>query len=386
MRYDCGARTPVLGCVASSGEAIGRFPYWRLSCAIFHHESKSGSRDTAPPEGRTDIHISEKNGGECREACGAHGQAPSLGIVVPCYNEEEVLGETASRLGVLVRGLVDSGQVREGRILFVDDGSIDATWRLICDLHDGDPLYAGLKLSRNRGHQNALLAGLMHAKDRFDAVISLDADLQDDIDIIPAMLAEYHEGSDIVYAVRESRETDSFFKRTFSQCYYKVMEKLGSDVLYNHADYRLMSKRSLCALSEFDEVNLFLRGLVRLVGYPSSIVYYTRAERFAGTSKYPLGKMLSFAFEGISSFSTKPLKFVTIAGGGVSALSLVMFVYFIVQYALGNTVAGWPSLIVSVWFLGGLMLLSLGIVGQYVGKIYLEVKHRPRYIIEDIVE
>lgn len=313
-------------------------------------------------------------------------QKPSLGIVVPCYNEEEVLGETAARLKALVRGLLDSGVIRECRILFVDDGSIDATWQIVCNLHESDPLYAGLKLSRNRGHQNALLAGLMHAKSRYDAVVSLDADLQDDIGIIPDMLAAFQGGSDIVYAVRESRATDSFFKRTFSQGYYKVMEKLGSDVLYNHADYRLMSRRALCALSEFDEVNLFLRGLVRLVGYPSSVVYYKRAERYAGESKYPLGKMLSFAFEGISSFSTKPLKFVTIAGGGVSVLSLVLFVYFIVQYALGNTVAGWSSLIVSVWFLGGLMLLSLGIVGQYVGKIYLEVKHRPRYIVEDVVE
>ncbi|WP_139653389.1 glycosyltransferase family 2 protein [Raoultibacter phocaeensis] len=313
-------------------------------------------------------------------------EAPSLCIVVPCYNEEEVLGETASRLKALVFDLSARGQVRACRILFVDDGSIDETWRIVCELHERDPLFTGLKLSRNRGHQNALLAGLMYAKDRFDAVISLDADLQDDIDIIPDMLAGYRGGSDIVYAVRESRETDSFAKRTFSQLYYKVMEKLGSDVLYNHADYRLMSKRALSALSEFDEVNLFLRGLVRLVGYPSSVVYYKRAERFAGTSKYPLGKMLSFAFEGISSFSTKPLKFVTLLGGGVSALSLVLFVYFIVQYALGNTVAGWPSLIVSVWFLGGLMLLSLGIVGQYVGKIYLEVKHRPRYIVEDVAE
>lgn len=312
--------------------------------------------------------------------------APSLCIVVPCYNEEEVLGETSSRLRALVSKLAASKQVSACRVLFVDDGSIDATWRIVCELHEGDELFAGLKLSRNRGHQNALLAGLLHAKDRFDAVISLDADLQDDIAIIPDMIAAYRGGSDIVYAVRESRETDSFFKRTFSQLYYKVMEKLGSDVLYNHADYRLMSKRALSALSEFDEVNLFLRGLVRLVGYPSSVVYYTRAERFAGKSKYPLGKMLSFAFEGISSFSTKPLKFVTFLGGGVSALSLVLFVYFIVQYALGNTVAGWPSLIVSVWFLGGLMLLSLGIVGQYVGKIYLEVKHRPRYIVEDVVE
>ena len=242
-------------------------------------------------------------------------EAPSLCIVVPCFNEEEVLGETASRLKTLAGSLLASDQVGECRILFVDDGSIDTTWKIICGLSEGDPLFAGLKLSRNRGHQNALLAGLMHAKDRFDAVISLDADLQDDIAIIPDMIAAYRGGSDIVYAVRESRETDSFFKRTFSQLYYKVMEKLGSDVLYNHADYRLMSKRALSALSEFDEVNLFLRGLVRLVGYPSSVVYYTRAERFAGESKYPLGKMLSFAFEGISSFSTKPLKFVTFLGG-----------------------------------------------------------------------
>lgn len=262
--------------------------------------------------------INEKGGAQAQDA---HRLPPSLGIVVPCYNEEEVLGETASRLQELTRGLISSGQIRECRILFVDDGSIDATWSLICSLHDGDSLFSGLKLSRNRGHQNALLAGLMHAKDRFDAVISLDADLQDDIAIIPNMVAEYRAGNDIVYAVRESRKTDSFFKRTFSQLYYKVMEKLGSDILYNHADYRLMSRRALGALSEFDEVNLFLRGLVRLVGYPSSVVYYERAERYAGESKYPLGEMLSFAFEGISSFSTKPLKFVTFMGGGrLSAL------------------------------------------------------------------
>ncbi len=306
-----------------------------------------------------------------------------LYLVIPCYKEEEVLPETAKRLQQKMQNLINSQTVSPAsKIVFVNDGSTDRTWEVIQQLHKANPLFEGINLSRNRGHQNALLAGLMTVKDHADVTISMDADLQDDIDAIDTMLDKYQNGCDIVYGVRSKRETDTWFKRTTAEGFYKVMDWLGAKVVFNHADYRLMSKRALEGLAKFKEVNLFLRGMVPMVGYPSDIVYYERHERFAGESKYPLKKMLSFAFEGITSLSTKPIKIIMTLGISIFVISLCMLVYFFIRFLTGNTVAGWASLAVSVWALGGIQLLAIGVIGEYVGKVYLETKERPRYIIE----
>lgn len=306
-----------------------------------------------------------------------------LYLVIPCYKEEEVLPETARRLQQKMQNLINDQKIApDSKVVFVNDGSTDRTWEIIQQLHEQNPLFEGINLSRNRGHQNALLAGLMTVREYADVTISMDADLQDDINAIDEMLDKYYAGCDIVYGVRSARKTDTWFKRTTAEGFYKVMEWLGAKVVFNHADYRLMSKRALEGLAEFKEVNLFLRGLVPMVGYPSDIVYYERRERFAGESKYPLKKMLSFAFEGITSLSTKPIRMVTALGAIIFLLSLCMLVYFVIRFLTGNTVAGWASLAVSVWALGGLQLLAIGVIGEYIGKVYLEAKKRPRYIVE----
>ena len=310
-----------------------------------------------------------------------------LYIVVPCYNEEEVLPETSKQLKAKLEGLMEAEKISPAsRILFVNDGSKDKTWELISQLHTDYPLFCGVDLSRNRGHQNALLAGLMTAKDRADMVISMDADLQDDIDAVDAMVDKYLEGVDIVYGVRSSRKTDTFFKRFTAEGFYRLMNAMGAESVFNHADYRLMSKRALEGLAQFKEVNLFLRGIVPMIGYRSDVVEYERGERFAGESKYPLKKMLAFALEGITSLSVKPLRLITGLGFLVFAISIIMIIYNIVQWAIGHTVAGWASLSCSVWLIGGLILLSLGVVGEYIGKIYMESKERPRFIIREVLE
>lgn len=309
--------------------------------------------------------------------------ADVLYIVVPCYNEEAVLHETASRLKDKLSGMIAAGSISENsRVLFVNDGSKDRTWQIITELHEADSLFSGLKLSRNRGHQNALLAGLMTAKEHADMVISMDADLQDDINAVDQFVAHYYKGCDIVYGVRSSRDTDTAFKRGTAQGFYKFMRVLGVDIVDNHADYRLMSKRALEALSEYGEVNIFLRGIVPQLGFPTATVPYERGERFAGESKYPLKKMLAFAFDGITSFSVKPIRFVTVLGVIIFFISLLMLIYALIMKIVGNTVVGWSTLMGSIWMIGGIQLLCLGMIGEYIGKIYSETKRRPRYIIE----
>ncbi len=313
-------------------------------------------------------------------------QGKILYVVVPCYNEQEVLAETSKRLREKFQVLAGSGKIDEkSRIVFVNDGSKDNTWKIIEELHRQDHVFSGINLSRNRGHQNALLAGLMTAKDYADAVISMDADLQDDINAIDEMLDKYYGGCDVVYGVRSKRATDTFFKRFTAESFYKMMNAMGANTVYNHADYRLMSKRALEGLAEFKEVNLFLRGMVPMIGYSSDVVYYERSERFAGESKYPLKKMISFAIEGITSLSTKPIKMITNLGVFIFLFSFVILIYSLIRHFSGDTVAGWTTIIVSVWAIGGLILLSLGIIGEYIGKIYLESKERPRYIIEQFL-
>lgn len=310
-----------------------------------------------------------------------------LYIVVPCYNEEEVIHETAKRLGVKLKELIEKRWISaSSRVLFVNDGSRDKTWEKIQALHEKDRLFSGVNLSRNRGHQNALLAGLMTAKDLCDVCISMDADLQDDIGAVDAMLEKHREGADVVYGVRSERKTDTAFKRLTAEGFYKFMKAMGVDIVFNHADYRLLSKRALEGLSQFKEVNLFLRGLVPLVGYQSETVTYSRGERFAGESKYPLKKMLAFAFDGITSFSVKPIRLITVLGAVIFAVSLLMIVYFLIRNALGYTVEGWTTLAISIWAIGGIQILSLGVIGEYVGKIYNEAKQRPRYIIETVLD
>ena len=311
----------------------------------------------------------------------------TLYIVVPCYNEEEVLPETSRRLRAKLEQLMAAGKIsRKSRVLYVNDGSKDRTWELISRLHEACPLFCGVDLTRNRGHQNALLAGLMTAKDRADMVISMDADLQDDVDAVDAMVDKFLEGVDIVYGVRSSRKRDTFFKRTTAEGFYRVMNAMGAETVFNHADYRLMSRRALEGLAQFKEVNLFLRGIVPMIGYRTDTVEYERGERFAGESKYPLKKMLSFAMEGITSLSVKPLRMITGLGFLIFLVSLVMIVYNIVRWAMGATVTGWASLACSIWLIGGLILLSLGVVGEYIGKIYLESKGRPRFLIRQVLE
>ena len=306
-----------------------------------------------------------------------------LYMVIPCYNEQEVLPETSRQLSAVLHGLISSGKIGgESRIVFVDDGSKDGTWQLIEELHRSDGIYTGIKLSRNRGHQNALLAGLMSSVSRADMMISMDADLQDDVAAIEAMVDKYHEGNDIVYGVRSSRQTDTAFKRSTAQGFYKLMNGMGAETVYNHADFRLMSRRAVEGLSQFGEVNLFLRGIVPMIGYPADKVYYERRERFAGESKYPFKKMLSFAIEGITSLSTEPLQKITTLGFTVFLVSIAILIYCLVRHFTGHTITGWTTIALSVWAIGGLILLSLGVIGEYIGKIYLESKERPRYIIE----
>ena len=312
--------------------------------------------------------------------------AKILYLVIPCYNEEEVLADTAGKLDKKMKELMAEGLIDvKSRIIFVNDGSMDLTWKIIEDLHNKDTLFGGINLTRNRGHQNALLAGLMTVKDDADIVISLDADLQDDINVFEEMLRKNNEGYDVVYGVRNDRKKDSFFKRHTAQMFYKLTNKLGGDLIYNHADFRLMSRRALEGLAQFEEVNLFLRGIVPLIGYPSTIVEYERKERLAGKSKYPLKKMMSFAIEGITSLSIKPMRFVTGMGIFVFLVSIAMMIYAFVSYFTGSVVAGWTSILISVWAIGGMVLLGLGIVGSYIGKIYLETKKRPRYIVEKYI-
>ncbi len=309
--------------------------------------------------------------------------AHKLMVVIPCYNEEEVLPETSRRLVAKMASLMEKGLITpDSRVLLVNDGSRDRTWELISELHKQNPLFEGVKLSRNRGHQNALLAGLMTARNRCDISISMDADLQDDMDAMDRFIEKYNEGCDVVYGVRNKRDTDTFFKRETALMFYRLMKGLGVDITFNHADYRLMSNRALNALAEFKEVNLFLRGLAPLVGFQSDVVTYDRSERFAGESKYPFKKMLAFAIDGITSFSVKPLRLITTVGLAIFVISLFMLLYTLISWITGQTVIGWTSTLASIWMIGGIQLLSLGIIGEYVGKIYNETKHRPRFIIE----
>lgn len=308
--------------------------------------------------------------------------SPILYIVIPCFNEEECLNETFSRLEKKMTSLIENNVIARGsKIVFVDDGSRDNTWKIICNFHKNA---IGLKLSRNRGHQNALLAGLLYAKDEADIAISMDADLQDDINAIDDFINKYNDGCEIVYGVRNSRKTDSTFKRNTALLFYKIMNWLGAETVYNSADYRLMSKRALEELSNYKEVNLFLRGIVPLLGFKTAEVGYARAERFAGKSKYPFKKMISFAWEGITSFSIKPIRMVLSMGVLVFVISLLVTVYSIIVKIAGYAVDGWTFIMCSLWLLGGIQMMSIGLVGEYIGKIYSEVKQRPRFIIEEV--
>ena len=310
-----------------------------------------------------------------------------LGIVVPCYDEEEVLEISSKALREILDDLVDKNKISpDSFVLFVNDGSRDKTWELICKEHKEHKQIKGVNLAKKVGHQYALTAGLLTAKDMCDVTVSIDADLQDDTTVIEEMIDKYHEGCDLVFGVRNSRKKDTFFKRTTAQGYYKFMESMGVKTIYNHADFRLMSKRSLEAFSEYKETNLYLRGIMPLLGYKTDCVFYERKERVAGESKYPLKKMIALAFEGISSFSTKPIDMIAYIGFGIVFLSLFAAVYAFVSYFVGNVEAGWTSLILSIWFIGGVQLLSIGLIGKYIGKIYTEVKHRPRYNIESVLD
>ena len=309
-----------------------------------------------------------------------------LWLVVPCYNEEEVLPETSMRLYKIMADMITNDKISpESKIAFVNDGSKDDTWKLIEKYHNNLDMFVGINLSRNKGHQNALLAGLTVAKEYADMVITLDADLQDDITKIPEFVDKYYEGNDIVYGVRSNRDTDTGFKRATAQGFYKFMRALGVDIVNNHSDYRLMSKRAIEGLLEFSEVNVFLRGIVPQIGYPSAIVEYKRNERLAGESKYPLKKMLAFAFDGITSFSVKPLRISLVLGMLSFLVAIGFLIYSIVRFFMGQTVGGWASTVVSLWAIGGLQLLMIGIVGEYIGKIYLETKHRPKFIVEKVL-
>lgn len=306
-----------------------------------------------------------------------------LYIVIPCYNEEAVIRETAKRVAIKMQQLYERELISEkSKVLFVDDGSKDMTWPMIEALHAENPIYTGLKLSRNKGHQNALVAGLSVAVKSADMIVSMDADLQDDINAIDGFVQKYYEGCEVVYGVRSARDTDTFFKKFTAQSFYKIMLAMGVDIVDNHADYRLMSKRAVEELLNFKEVNLFLRGIVPLVGFKSDKVYYERAERFAGESKYPLKKMIAFALDGMTSFSIKPIRLITTLGIFIFIVSLCMLVYSLVRHFTGHTSIGWSSMFVSIWAIGGLQILSIGIIGEYIGKIYMETKARPKFIIE----
>lgn len=310
----------------------------------------------------------------------------TLYVVIPCYKEEAVLPETAKRLREKLHALIDQGKIASGsRILFVNDGSKDRTWEIIEGLHAQDPIYSGVNLSRNRGHQNALLAGLLTAVQYADMMVSMDADLQDDINAMDAMIDRYHEGYDVVYGVRSARKTDTAFKRMTAEGFYKLMRAMGVEIVFNHADYRLMSRRAVEGLAQFEEVNLFLRGIVPQIGYPWTCVEYERAARFAGESKYPLKKMIAFALDGITSFSVKPMRLILSVGAVIFGLSLIALLWALIAKLSGHSVGGWTSLMCSIWMIGGIQLLSLGVIGEYIGKIYSETKRRPRFIIERVL-
>ena len=307
-----------------------------------------------------------------------------LYIVVPCYNEEEVLHETTKQLKEKIKNLIKKNVISpESKVMYVNDGSKDNTWSIIKEISQKEKLFTGISLSKNRGHQNALLAGLMTAKESADIVISMDADLQDDIDAIDEMIEKSYNGYDIVYGVRSSRKKDTFFKKFTAEGFYKIMAKMGVEIVFNHADYRLTSKRVLNNLEEYGEVNLFLRGIFPLIGYKTDIVYYERKERFAGKSKYPLKKMLSFAWDGITSFSIKPIKLILSIGIIILFLSMLVIIYSIIMKFLGRTVSGWTFIMCSIWFIAGVQMVSLGVIGEYIGKIYSETKKRPRYFISE---
>ena len=310
-----------------------------------------------------------------------------LYMVIPCYNEEEVLPETTKRLEKKLSELIKKKIISEkSKVMYVNDGSKDKTWELIKNINKDNPMFTGICLSRNRGHQNALVAGLLTAKEYADVVISIDADLQDDINAIDEMLEKYYDGCDIVYGVRSARKTDTFFKRVTAEGFYKFMQMMGVDVVYNHADYRLTSKKVLNNFQDYKEVNLFLRGIFPLIGYKSDKVYYERAERFAGESKYPLKKMLNFAWDGITSFSVKPLRLICMLGFVILFISIIIMIYSLVRKLTGNTIDGWTFLNISIWFIGGLQMISLGVIGEYVGKMYNETKARPRFIVAENLE
>lgn len=309
---------------------------------------------------------------------------PKLFIIIPCYNEQEALPITAQRLVELTDDMIEKALISpESRIVLVDDGSRDDTWRVISDLHAQDPRFEGVKLAHNAGHMNALWAGMTMSADRCDCVITIDADLQDDVNAMYAFLEEYRNGADVVYGVRGSRKKDTFFKRATAQGFYKMMNAMGAELVYNHADYRLLSQRALEALLSFGEVNMFLRGMVPMLGFRTAKVYYERGARVAGESKYPLRKMLAFAMEGITSLSNKPIRFVLVLGVLCALMGVAMGVYVLVSLFKGHTVRGWASTMMSIWLLGGLQLIALGVIGEYIGKIYMETKRRPKFILEE---
>ena len=313
--------------------------------------------------------------------------APVLYLVVPCYNEQEVLSDTAEKLAHKLTQLIDAGKISErSRIAFVNDGSSDRTWEIIRAYTESSALFSGINLAHNEGHQNALLAGLMTVLPYADVTISMDADLQDDINAVDAMLEKYAAGVNIVYGVRANRSSDTFFKRFTAESFYRAMRALGADIVFNHADFRLMDRRALTALAEYPEVNLFLRGIVPMIGLTHGVVYYARKERLAGVSKYPWRRMASFAWEGVTSLSARPIRLIAQMGMFISFISGLMLIWSIVRHFIGETVVGWTSLVVSLWFLGGLILLSVGVIGEYVAKIYLEVKRRPRYLVQDFID
>lgn len=308
----------------------------------------------------------------------------TLFIVIPCYNEEAVLRETEKRLSQKLKDMIEKHLVSDkSRMVFVDDGSKDSTWSIIKDMYDNNPYVLGIKSSRNRGHQNTLLEGLMTVKNDCDMVVSMDADLQDDIEVLDLFVEKYYAGCDIVYGVRSARKKDTWFKRTTAQCYYKTLAALGVNIVYNHADYRLMSKRALEELKNFKEVNLFLRGIIPMIGFKTDVVEYERSERFAGESKYPIKKMVSFALDGITSLSIKPIRFIAVMGILLFVISIFLLLYYAIGYFQGRTIQGWATIVVSIWGIGGMELLAIGVVGEYIGKIYMETKERPRFIVEE---
>lgn len=311
----------------------------------------------------------------------------TLYVVIPCYNEEAVLPVTEKRLTEKLQKMIDQGSIsKESRVVFVDDGSKDNTWSMISEMYKSNPYVMGIKSSRNRGHQNTLLEGMMTVKDDCDMMVSMDADLQDDIEVLDQFVEKYYAGCDIVYGVRSARKTDTWFKRTTAQSFYKIMESMGVNIVYNHADYRLMSKRALKELENFKEVNLFLRGIIPMIGFRTDTVEYERNQRFAGESKYPLKKMISFALDGITSLSIKPIRFITSLGICLFIISIILLVYYGIGYFRGQTIHGWVTLVISIWGIGGLELLGIGIIGEYIGKIYLETKGRPRFIVEEYLK